>query len=385
MEDILLRVVGQIYDTAFTEDGWPNTLEAINRCIGADASALMYHDMPQHGSSAQMLSWAGFSPADMQDYAESYAAHDVRVKPFSKVPVGGIYLDERDIAMVEVEKSLFYNDYMKPRGLKWATGANLFEDKVRWGILGIHRAAGRGQYSDDNIHELSLLIPHLRRALQLHRQVTAAKTLAAGLRLALDHFNTAAFLVDETCLVVEMNAAAEDMLRSNGSPLRICSRRLAAQVPHQTDRLRQAIGAVTGVFRHQQAITPPDIMRLSTTDYSATVSIMVVPVGPHAQFGQLSRPMALVFASSSVSNVLPNDHFVAAIFGLSPTESMLAVHLASGRSLQDFADERRVSIETARTQLRTVFAKTGAHSQGQLIGIVLKSLATLRWNNADRL
>jgi len=58
-------------------------------------------------------------------------------------------------------------------------------------------------------------------------------------------------------------------------------------------------------------------------------------------------------------------------FNLSPAESALAHHLADGGSIASFAKLRGVTLETVRSQLRSVFAKMGVRRQSELVAAVV--------------
>ncbi|WP_288991176.1 helix-turn-helix transcriptional regulator [uncultured Sphingopyxis sp.] len=68
---------------------------------------------------------------------------------------------------------------------------------------------------------------------------------------------------------------------------------------------------------------------------------------------------------------------VAQWYGLTPTEARLAVWLAGGKSLQDYAALRAVSLNAARFTLKGIFRKTGATSQAQLVAMLAR-LPTLQ-------
>jgi DNA-binding CsgD family transcriptional regulator len=55
------------------------------------------------------------------------------------------------------------------------------------------------------------------------------------------------------------------------------------------------------------------------------------------------------------------------LFGLTLAEADMTALLAQGHSLEAIAMARRVSVDTVRSQLRTVFRKTGMHRQGELV------------------
>jgi DNA-binding CsgD family transcriptional regulator len=59
-------------------------------------------------------------------------------------------------------------------------------------------------------------------------------------------------------------------------------------------------------------------------------------------------------------------------YGLSPAETEVTIALSNGADLRAIAAVRDVSILTVRTQIKTVFFKTGTRSQAQLVSLVLR-------------
>jgi len=59
-------------------------------------------------------------------------------------------------------------------------------------------------------------------------------------------------------------------------------------------------------------------------------------------------------------------------FGLSPRESELACALAGGETLADYAEHRRLSIETVRSHLKHAMSKLGVRRQVDLVRLVLR-------------
>ena len=65
------------------------------------------------------------------------------------------------------------------------------------------------------------------------------------------------------------------------------------------------------------------------------------------------------------------------MFGMTPAEARLTEALVHGQSLQQYADARRVTMSTVRTQLKAATAKTGTRRQADLVRIVLTGPAIL--------
>jgi DNA-binding CsgD family transcriptional regulator len=59
------------------------------------------------------------------------------------------------------------------------------------------------------------------------------------------------------------------------------------------------------------------------------------------------------------------------MYQMTPAEAQLTEALVNGKSLQEHAEARSVSMNTVRTQLKSAAAKTGARRQADLVRIVL--------------
>ena len=71
----------------------------------------------------------------------------------------------------------------------------------------------------------------------------------------------------------------------------------------------------------------------------------------------------------AVYRKLPVDN-LRALYGLTPAEAQLASALAVGKTLAECSADRRVSINTTKTQLNALLAKTGLHRQVDLVRLL---------------
>ena len=58
------------------------------------------------------------------------------------------------------------------------------------------------------------------------------------------------------------------------------------------------------------------------------------------------------------------------LFGLTPMEGNLLLALGEGQTLKQYSEDHHVTYNTARTHLRSVFAKTGTSKQSDLVRLV---------------
>jgi len=66
------------------------------------------------------------------------------------------------------------------------------------------------------------------------------------------------------------------------------------------------------------------------------------------------------------------DTEVLAKLGLTPAETRLAIALFKGQSVEAYADEAAISINTARWHVKQIYGKTGVKRQTELIHLLLK-------------
>jgi len=68
------------------------------------------------------------------------------------------------------------------------------------------------------------------------------------------------------------------------------------------------------------------------------------------------------------------------MFHLTPSETAVTHALANGMNLQEIATQRSRSISTIRSQLKSIFMKTGTYSQQELIRLSYQSLMQVQIN-----
>ena len=89
-----------------------------------------------------------------------------------------------------------------------------------------------------------------------------------------------------------------------------------------------------------------------------------------------NRTVILMSSSPNAASGLSSEA-VQHLFGLSPAEANLTVSIARGDRLEEAADANGLTISSARTYLKRVFAKTGASRQSDLVKLILTSPAMI--------
>ena len=85
-----------------------------------------------------------------------------------------------------------------------------------------------------------------------------------------------------------------------------------------------------------------------------------------------SDPLALAIVIDPDRRSTHLGRLLMAIYRLAPAKPIIV----SGRSLNDYAAEAKISKETARWRVKQVFPKTGTRRQHELTALVLKSFTS---------
>jgi DNA-binding CsgD family transcriptional regulator len=104
------------------------------------------------------------------------------------------------------------------------------------------------------------------------------------------------------------------------------------------------------------------------TGANIVLSAVVLPLPFSSSWERSWRPPAVLLATNELarSRAIP-DHWLSQMFGLTRAEASVTSWLVSGRTINAYAEQRGVSLETARSQLKAVLSKTGMSRQAQLV------------------
>jgi DNA-binding CsgD family transcriptional regulator len=168
--------------------------------------------------------------------------------------------------------------------------------------------------------------------------------------------------------------ARELLARNDG--LRLVDGTLRLNERAATQTLQEIIAQV---LANQRGGGPslPRALRVTRPSGAADLGLVVRAV-PRNQWSEgKSVPSVAIFVSDPDQQSEAPQAVITQLFGFTPTEATLALLLVNGLTLDEASAELGVSRNTARTHLRSVFAKTGVSRQTLLVRLILKSVAPL--------
>lgn len=233
---------------------------------------------------------------------------------------------------------------------------------------GIHAPRGAGPFDDGKKRLFAIVMRHLGRVFQIAEHfgvLLHGQALTLGL---LEGLHVGVMLVDRTCRPLVVNGVADRLLKAS----RWFSARSGrvrpvhpAVIPEFERRVALAASASAGA-----ALASGGILSLR----DPLDSNLVVLIAPFRSmdlcFGAMQPVAAVIFLDPDAATT-PAARNIAEVYGLTQAEGRLVAALARGRNLVDAARESGISMNTAKTQLRSVFLKTGFERQTDLVAAVL--------------
>lgn len=112
-------------------------------------------------------------------------------------------------------------------------------------------------------------------------------------------------------------------------------------------------------------------LKVERTELARPLSLTVSPLPPaKAGAGQV-----ILFIADPEQVASPSPDAFAKLFALTRSEARLVAGLVSGASLDVAAEMSSITLSSARTYLKSIFAKTGVVRQAELVQLVLTSSA----------
>jgi DNA-binding CsgD family transcriptional regulator len=182
---------------------------------------------------------------------------------------------------------------------------------------------------------------------------------------ALDMLDCALLIASVEGDVVYRNRQAVALLAAEHGGLRISAGALSAASARVREALHEAIGLACNALQASGVCLPEP-----GAPPECWLRIAVAPI----YFGGSSRraTCAAVWIVNTSLSSLPDDELLAALFGLSPAEARLARAVLTGCTTSEYARRAGVRLATIRSQLHSIFVKTGVHRQAQLVALLSK-------------
>jgi len=204
----------------------------------------------------------------------------------------------------------------------------------------------------------------------------------ASSRAAVDRLPGGVVLLDGQGGVQFANAAAERLLRRGDHVRRVPQASKGLPRPDRLASASTSRAAQAAFTKAVVAATKPyneaddedffEAQLLPDRDGKPALVMHAAPFGVAPAFAAGGTPArAIVFFHELNGQGAVDPKQLCKVFGLTPAEALAALQLLDSGSMQDMAGRLGISINTFKTQIKAVYAKTHTHRRANLLRLML--------------
>jgi DNA-binding CsgD family transcriptional regulator len=266
-----------------------------------------------------------------------------------------------------------YYGFLQKWGMTSQLGALLDYGDFRWSVLGIHRPAEMGVFDKNTSTFLQHITIHIRRALQIHRQLTAVQHHNNQLYRMLDGLVAGIILVNTTGKVRYANARAEYLLKRHGA-LQLCPKNgLHAVHLGQNQTLQSLLQGAIRTGQRENSVLTGGVIGLQRTLGETPLMLTVTPLSQLSGYKELASDgvAAAIFLTNPDGSHTLSRKLLQQSYGLTERESELCNAFVNQATLEGAAESCGLSLASVRTYLKAIYEKTGQHSQAELMRLLM--------------
>lgn len=349
----------------------PRLLRHLGQALGSH-KVVLFCPLPGEGDPLAAHQWG--MP---EDFLERYAAliqgqdawSEALERQHDQALARGGSLSQQLIGTGDLRKSGFFADYLRPLGID-AMVNSIVEASPEVGVhvLALYNELGQPEFTPAQFAQLRAATPWVRSLMRAQRRLQQAQRHTQALERALNQLPLGLLHVDLQGTLRYLNDHARTWLGVEDE-CRILLRHATGWQARPPVLLADIHGALPPLLAASQGTRTPVSARLHTPRGLALVAL-ATPLrgGPAALTQFVLVPETLPQAQAAMP-------VCGALYGLTPAEAALLPLLLQGMTPREMADTQGVKLPTVRTQLASLYAKTGTRGQAELAQRVLRVAA----------
>jgi len=367
-----LALVALIHEGVFDPQPWSRFLAALRERVGARYANVIFRrpGSPDEG----LIEWSdaeggeGAARTIRANYERSFTGLDPF--PYFRMEPGRVLRLPELMGGGDYRDHPYFREFLQPNGLEHMLLFRAVEPRGHQAWVTVTRPRDGHDFPEAAADLCAMLAPHFATALRCYAELEAARITREIRDRVMHKLNFGCVIVDARRFVVRRDDSAMRALDS-GLPIGIDP---AGKVRLASAAADRALGLLLGQIEAGVPLTAHAIV----SEADERLDILVVPLAPSVA-GASAAIATLYFQMPMPVHAITEDRRerLRELFGLSATEARLALRLAEGRTLAEAAGEIPITIESARTYSKRIFAKTGTARQADLVRVLLKSVATL--------
>lgn len=346
-----------IYSALLGESSWQDFLDRLNQLVPAGVSTLFFHD--QLAADGAIALASGLEEQHARAYADYYAALNPWMQNVAATPLRLGIVGERIVPREEFVRSEYYADFLRRQDIEAGIGVTLWREQGVSFLLSMLTAHKEPEDNQKLADLLTRLSPHLVRAFRFYR----------GNRLGeFVHEVSGPLLASPKVGVIVVGSDLRVRIASPAGQRRLAQGGLVGLTAAGGLRLSDE-GAMGHLRQMLARVDPGPRSRILHIRPSRLTMIRIEVDGVSSYFS--GPTVAVIIEDPDPTTFVVDMTWFAGRFGLTPAESRVVAGVSGGLTLVEIADQAGVRLETIRSQIKSVYGKTGVSRQGDLIRLAM--------------
>lgn len=350
-----------VYESAANTELFDVLPKIIADAFGARSCSILWN---QHSNNTAVFGHSKyFSENDLENYFHNFSQHDLWIKSASDGNrVNRSWLSSDAIQNDIYASSIFYNDWIRAMGddTFFALGTSL-DTMDGNGVIGLHRGFSQGDFSASLKQKLDALSPHIRRMMAFRSKYLAQADATASWQQGFSNTTTPTLVVDHSLRIRLRNELAEQTLRDG----RVVTEQMGKLC---VNSIFKDAGLTDKILEASQRAEPKAGNLCAFDEYGLIWIFDILPMVSGPLAGCALVAINSPVTHDTIENAIPR---LQHLFGLTVAEAQIAVAIAAGSTTEKISKIRGSTLETVRSQIKSIMQKTNLHRQTEIVRLVL--------------
>ena len=373
------RLIAPLLGAVADDANWTAFLAELSDQCRSEVAILFLHDYRSH--AVPYFASYGVDERLGTEYVARLGAVNPWVAEQQPMAEGTVVLSHELASDASIPRSQYYDEFLRPLGIRHAVGTNILKSDGRAVKLGVLRSPKHGPMGNRERALLYELMPSLQSALRLRSRLEMLESRNRMNWAAIEALAIGVIFLDGSGIVSCMNAAASDICSAadgifvdEQGRLSACAHNDRRWLRTTIDRVRRssvcdgAAGTQVGSVCRRSGLQP--------------LSLRIEPIGG-TSVGDAAAAEIVVFVCEPDRSPQELEEALTAIWCLTAAESRVAGCLLRGLSLREAAAHLGIAEGTARFFSKQIFAKTSTRGQTEFVRVATKSVASLTCGRVD--
>jgi DNA-binding CsgD family transcriptional regulator len=340
---------------------WNIAMDVVASATGSFRAILL--PVPQEKAPIIRLSESLRSMSEI-NYLDGWVQCDLGYRGVSKLVQDRVISNVDCGTPVEIGCDSLHPGALERVSLPYFAGVKVTADDKLYCLV-IQRSIQQASFSAAELKDLANISSALSRAATEARALGLAR--AEGALSAFSVLGWPAVLLDHDGQLIHINQNAEQLLSGDVNiDVNINGGRIASFAHQATMVLDRELYA----FKHSRpSIMLEPLMPLPRRGNRRPLLVFALRLSAISKDVFSRRQIILKFIDLDV-HPQPSESVLCRYFALSAAEARLARGIATGKSLDVLANELNITTQTARHELKSVFAKLNVHRQPELVALL---------------